>query len=168
MRYLIVILCILLVFSLIGCTQQNEFISPVAFYYCAKDIDHKNGGDVFIKEYREGADFSSDVLLLFNEYLKGPANDGLYNPFPEGSYIKDAKRDGNALTLNLSEHFDKLPLDELAFATACLAQTAFEYTSVQVLLLIPSGTFIDGSTYKTFTSDSFIYSDQNISYAPLQ
>ena len=166
MRKLALFLCFALVFLLIGCTDAHHFDTPVTFFYTVKTIDHENGGSVFGKETRESAPFAEDIQLLINEYLKGPKSDNLYNPFPEGSSITGAKRDGNVLTLYLSKQFDKLSLDKLSIAISCLAQTAFEYTSAPVLLLIPDGTFIDGSTNKTLTADSFMFSDKNTSYEP--
>ncbi len=164
MKLLSILICILLVLFLFGCTNVDKFQTSVSFYYCVKDIDHKNGSSVFYAETREGAAFEDDLIGLLNVYFAGPENDDLYNPFPTGSSITASKREGNVLTLHLSEEFDKLSLNKLTLAIACLAQTTFSYTSVPVLLLIPHGTFIDGSTYKTFTADSFLYSDQNITY----
>ena len=106
-----------------------------------------------------------DLNGLLNEYLKGPIGDELYNPFPEGSHVTDVKREGNVLTLHLSQHFDRLTLEKLSMAIACLVQTVFDYTSIPVVLLIPNSAFIDGSTYKTFTADSFLYTDENTVYS---
>ncbi len=162
------ILCIVLLLTLFGCTNKSTFATPVTFYYCEKTIDHVNGKEVFGKEEREGASFADDLIGLLNAYFEGPESDALYNPFPEGSKILDVKRDGNVLTLHLSEQFDRLPLEKLSLAIACLVQTAFENTSAPVVLLIPNGTFIDGSTYKTFTKDSFLFSDENTTYSSPQ
>lgn len=168
MKKLAFALCFTFVLLLAACTNVRHFDAPVTFYYGVKTIDHENGGSIFGNETRESAPFAEDIQSLLNEYLKGPNSDNLYNPFPEGSSITRAKRDGNVLTLHLSKHFDKLSLDKLSIAISCLAQTSFEYTSAPVLLLIPDGTFIDGSTNKTLTADSFIFSDKNTSYEPPQ
>lgn len=168
MRKLCALLCILFIFSIAGCTEYHRYDTPVTFYYSVKTIDHAAGGNVFASETREGTSFSEDVQLMMNEYLKGPLSDDLDNPFPEGSTVKRVKRDGNILTLYLSEHFDNLPLEKLTIATACIAQTSFAYTSALVVLLIPDGTFIDGSTNKTINADSFLFSDKNVAYKPPQ
>lgn len=165
MRILTFVLCILLVLSLWGCTNPNNFREPVAFYYCANSIDYQGKQDVFCKEIREGEGYTNDLAGLLNFYLKGSDCKDCYNPFPIGSSITGTKREGNVLTLHLSEHFGRLTLEKLSLAVACLAKTTLEYTSAPVLLLIPDGTFIDGSTYKTFTADSFLYSDQNTDYS---
>lgn len=168
MRIFAIILCVVILCALVGCTQNTGLSTPVMFYYCISDIDHQGNRDVFGAEQREGKEFADDIVRLLNEYLKGPESDKLYNPFPQGSAIVDAKREGNVLTLYLSVQFDRLQQEKLTLAISCIAQTVFEYTSVPVLLLIPSGTFIDGSNYKTFTPDSFIYSDKDTSYTPPQ
>lgn len=168
MKTIAIILCVVILCTLVGCTQNTRLSAPVTFYYCFSDIDHQGTRDVFGTEQREGKQFAEDIVGLLNEYLKGPDSDKLYNPFPEGSAIIDARREGNVLTLYLSDRFDRLQQEKLTLALSCLAQTVFEYTSVPVLLIIPSGTFIDGSNYKTFTPDSFIYSDKNTAYTPPQ
>ncbi len=168
MKIAALILCLVIVFALFGCTNKSAFTAPATFYYCTETIDHLNGHEVFGKEEREGASYANNLIGLLNEYFEGPESDTLYNPFPEGSKITDLKREGNVLTLHLSEQFDRLPLEKLSLAIACLVQTVFENTSVPVVLLIPNGTFIDGSTYKTFTKDSFLFSDENTAYSSPQ
>lgn len=168
MRKVAVILCIIILCALVGCTENAKLQTPVTFYYCISDIDHLGSRNVFGTEKREGSYFEEDILGLLNEYLKGPVSDELYNPFPKGSAIIDGKREGNVVTLYLSVQFDRLQQEKLTLALSCLVQTVFEYTSVPVILLIPNSTFIDGSTYKTFTPESFIYSDNNTSYTPPQ
>jgi len=167
-RTIAVILCICILIWLVGCTGNTKLKTPVTFYYCHSEIDHQNSRDVFGTERREGDHLAEDFVGLLNEYLKGPDSDNLYNPFPEGSTIINAEQEGNVLTLHLSVQFDRLQQEKLTLALSCLVQTVFEYTSVPVLLVIPSTTFIDGSNYKTFTPDSFIYSDENTSYTPPQ
>ena len=165
MRYLAILLCLQTIIPFSGCTGKDNFKEPVAFHYCINDIDHLNDPQVFGKEIREGASFLDDLNGLLNEYLKGPIGDELYNPFPEGSHVTDVKREGNVLTLPLSQHFDRLTLEKLSMAIACLVQTVFDHTSIPVVLLIPNSAFIDGSTYKTFTADSFLYTDENTVYS---
>jgi hypothetical protein len=165
MRILPLILCILLVLTLFGCTKPSNFKEPVTFYYCANTIDYQGKQDVFCEEHREVAGYTNDLVGLLNLYLRGSNCKDCYNPFPIGSSITGAKREGNVLTLHLNEHFGRLTLEKLSLAIACLAMTTFEYTAAPVLLLIPDGTFIDGSTYKTLTADSFLYSDQNTNYS---
>lgn len=164
----IFVLCAVLLLSLIGCVSRTSSNRSVAFFYCTKDIDHEGNAGAFGKELRNSAAYSEDIELLLNEYLKGPESDGLYSPFPEGSSVKRAKREGNVLTIYLSSQFDRIPLDRLSLALACLAQTCFQNTSAPVLLLIPDGTFIDGSTNRTLTADSFMFSDDNTTYLPPQ
>lgn len=168
MKIFAFILCLLILFTLCGCSGSNNLEKPVTFYYCMNNIDHLDSRNVFGKEHRESSPFADDLIGLLNEYFKGPESDAYYNPFPSGSTVMNAKREGNVLTIYLSEHFDRLPLEKLSLAMACLVQTTFDYTSAPVLLLIPNGTFIDGSTYKTCTADSFLYSDENTAYSSPQ
>lgn len=168
MKSIAIILCLFTLCALFGCTENTKLLTPVTFYYCFSDIDHQGEREVFGKEEREGNRFAEDIVGLLNEYFRGPNNEKLYNPFPAGSKVIDAKQEGNVLTLYLSEHFDRLQQEKLTLALSCLVQTVFEHTSVPVLLIIPIGTFIDGTNYKTFTPDSFIYSDKDTSYTPPQ
>ena len=167
MRILSLLLCLLLIFALFGCTVDNRFKDPVTLYYCVETNNHLNSIEVFGSEKREGATFDGDLVGLLNEYFKGPEDDILYNPFPIGSHVTVIKREGNVLTVHLSEHFNALPLEKLSLTLSCLAQTIFKYTSIPVLLILPDGAFIDGSTYKTFTVDSFLFSDEDTAYSPV-
>ena len=168
MRIVAILLCALMIFSLFGCAPKEKFNTPVAFYYCLQNINHSNEKRVFDKEIHEGKEFTNDLVGLLNIYLKGPSSVSLYSPFPIKGQILGSKQEGNVLTLYLSEQFDRLPIDKLSLSIACLAQTVFEYASALILVLIPSGSFVDGTTYKTITADSFIYTDSNVNYSSIQ
>ena len=165
MRLFAILLCLCVALTLFGCTNNVQNKTSAAFYYCVNEIDHLNSRKVFGMEERNVISPSENLLEFLNVYLEGPNSDDLYNPFPIGAAITNVKREGNVLTLNLSQHFDRLPIEKLSLAIACLVQTTFKNTSVPVVLLIPSGTFVDGTTYKTFTADSFLYSDDNTAYS---
>ena len=165
MKQLAIILSTVLILCLAGCALSTGIDEPVTFYYCVNDFDYLNDPQVFGKEQRDRTAYQESLDDLLNDYLKGPKSDDLYNPFPAGSAVISTKREGNVLTIHLSEQFDRLPLEKLSLAIACLVQTTFDYVSAPVVLIIPHGTFIDGSTYRTYTSDSFLYSDENTDYS---
>ena len=168
MKMIAIALTLALALCLVGCTPEEHLDTPVTFYYCVNDIDYLNGSQVFGEERRDGSAYKDNLDGLLNEYLKGPESNGLYNPFPEGSTVLSTKREGNVLTIYLSEQFNRLSLEKLSLAIACLVKTTFAYASAPVVLIIPDGTFIDGSTYRTYTADSFLYSDENTTYFPPQ
>lgn len=168
MRIIAITLILVLALCLVGCTPEARLDTPVSFYYCVNEIDYMNGSQVFGKERRDATVYNGNLDSLLNAYFRGPESNNLYNPFPEGSTVLSTKQEGNILTIYLSEQFNRLPLEKLSLATACLVKTTFSYTSVPVVLIIPDGTFIDGSTYRTYTADSFLYSDENTTYSPPQ
>lgn len=168
MRMIAITLILVLALCLVGCTPEERLDTPVSFYYCVNEIDYMNDSQVFGKERRDASVYNGNLDSLLNAYLRGPESNNLYNPFPEGSTVLSTKQEGNILTIYLSEQFNRLPLEKLSLATACLVKTTFSYTSVPVVLIIPDGTFIDGSTYRTYTADSFLYSDENTTYSPPQ
>ena len=168
MKLTAITLCFIMLLSLCGCGNQSKLNAPVSFYYCLNEIDYQGSKSVFVEEIRNGSDYSNDLIALYNAYFAGPENKSHYNPFPAGSYVISTSQEGNILTLYLSEHFDVLPHEKLTLAISCLAKTTFNHTSALIMVLIPHGTFIDGSTYKTFTADSFLYSDENTTYSPPQ
>lgn len=168
MRMITIVLTLALSLCLVGCTSEERLDAPVAFYYCVNEIDYLNDSKVFGEELRDASAHKDNLDGLLNDYFKGPKSNDLYNPFPEGSSVLGTKREGNVLTIHLSEQFNRLPLENLSLAIACLVKTTFSYTSAPVVLIIPDGTFIDGSTYRTYTADSFLYSDENTTYYPPQ
>ena len=168
MRVVAFILSLALALCLCGCTQTDSFHEPVVFYYCVNDIDYQNDPQIFGKEQHEGADYTGNLTGLLNEYLKGPKSDTLLNPFPAGSSVTSTKQEGNVLSIYLNEQFDRIPLEKLSIALACLVKTTLDYASAPVVLVFPHSTFIDGSTYRTYTEDSFLFSDANTAYSPPQ
>ena len=168
MRIIAIILCVVMLLSLCGCGKQAKVKEPITFYYCVNQIDHQGSKEIFGTETRDASIYADDLVALYNAYFAGPENSAYYNPFPQGSYVVSSTQEGNILTLYLSEHFDVLPLEKLTLAISCLAKTTFGHSSALIMVLIPHGAFIDGSTYKTFTADSFLYSDENTTYSTPQ
>ena len=160
-----ILLCLLFLFVCVGCTPRQNLQKPVIFYYCLNDIDHIEERAVFGTEKREGASFTGDISALINTYLQGPESDELYSPFPEGSRVTNIEHEGNVLTLYLSREFNNLPLEKLSLAVSCMVRTVYDNSTFLVIVLKPDGAFVDGSTYKTYTADSFLYADEDTVYS---
>ncbi len=168
-RLMLIALLLCLCLLLFACySQSGSYERPVHFYYCKTEIDYQSNEGVIDKEAREGAAYADNLQAMIDAYLLGPESEDYYSPFPEGSKIKVIKREGNVLTVKLDDQYDTLPEEEMSLAMACLSQTIFHSTSASVIVVSANSAFMDGSYYKTFTAESFLFSDKNADYTPPQ
>ena len=150
-RMIALLLCCLL---LSGCGRSGKIlIEPVYFYYPRNEFDYGYEDGVIDFEAIDGTGRMDDYWLLLNEYFTGPIDETLHNPFPEGTQLLSAERDGDLFRLTLSQEPLTLPEHLLTLACTCLSMTCFELTDCQ------QAVFLFGSREIIIPHDSWLLDD---------
>lgn len=162
-RILCLILAVALFGALVGCHYKDggEFLEPVEFYYPRLSEHFLYGAQdgVLASEMREASGHTDDLDYLIPMYLRGPQDEKLRSPFPEGCTLVDVRSGGNMLVVILSEEFTTLEGMELTLACAGLARTCFGLTDVQRIRIDSSS---DSKTFAiTLEPDSILQLDDS-------
>ena len=150
-RFLLILLSVLLLLTMFGCTQEEALEKPVNFYYRRSNIEYKQEGGVIAAEQRESLGHETDVRYLLSEYLKGPASGGLQQVFPEGMTIVSMYYEDKNIKMTFSFHLAELTGMDLTIACACLTMTVMELTGAESVQIYAAGTLLD--EYQSITMD---------------
>ncbi len=151
----------LLAFVLIGCLLLSgcgAASSPsdgnhVLFYYEQRGASELTADAMIASESR--ATYAGALGPLLELYFRGPTQDDLLSPFPDGTeVISVSQEDGTELTL--SSTFFSLQGVDLAVACACLARTVCAYTGETAMTLSDEL----GRIHMELTPDSFLIQDE--------
>ena len=132
-------ICLMLVFlflaSLSACyySESGDILEPVEFFYPRKPDYFVYGADdgVLAAEVREGSGHIGDLYYLLSMYLRGPQDETLRSPFPEGCKLKDVRFEEDMLRIVLSAEFTTLENLDLTIACASLAKTSLSLSGAQ-------------------------------------
>lgn len=148
------VLC-LLIFN--GCGRKGKpLFDPVYFYYPRTEYSYGDPDGVVAWEAMDGTGHMEDYLYLMTEYFSGPVDEGLYNPFPQGTKLLQAQTDGETFLLELSQEALALPEHRFTLGCSCLSMTCFELTPVS------SVTVLCGQACMTIQRDGYMLSDDYI------
>ena len=159
-------LCVIFIFALLlalpGCASSEDTIqNPVYFSYRQMDLDYGADPGVVDKEARESAGHLHDYTYLLSEYLEGPKNFSLYNPFPRNTVLRSfTLQDGTAF-VQLSASFASLTGLDLTLACACLTLTICEMTDAQQVTIRADDSLLDGNPQITMSPDSLLMMDNS-------
>lgn len=149
------ILAALLLLS--GCTSNSQFKEKTALYYPAGQITYGNSDDVIRVVYCEG--YGRDPVDILSEYLLGPTEAGMADPFPDGTELISLKQKDDHITIVLSDHLATLSGIELTKACVCLARTALGLTGAKTAAISCETQLIDGEQALTISNDSVLWVD---------
>lgn len=122
-------LCLLL---LCGCGRSGKpLFDPVYFYYPRTEFLSSGSDSVITWEAMDGTGHMEDYRYLMAEYFAGPIDEGLYNPFPQGTELLRAWVDQDTFFLELSTEALTMPEHWFTLGCSCLSMTCFELTPVQ-------------------------------------
>ena len=165
-------LCLIFAFALLlslsACASSEEKVqTPVYYYYRQMELTYGADPGVLDKEAREAAGHLQDYTYLLSEYLEGPKNFSLYNPFPRNTVLRSfALQDGTAF-VQLSASFASLTGLDLTLACACITLTVCELTGAQQVTIRADDSLLDGNPQITMSPDSLLMlDDSNIVIRP--
>ena len=156
------LLCMLLVFGFMGCNSDSSSII-LNFYYPLENYGYDTLEEKFHSksvdaEIREDIQYTSARQVL-GEYLKGPVDPALMNPFPAELELLDLSIDNKVLYITLSDQLADLSGIPLTIACACLAKTAMVITSASKVEIKCQFQLLDGKNALTFSADTAIFDD---------
>ena len=159
-RFIPLLLCLALLFSLCACSRQNTIrINPITFYYKNAELRFNDGADVF---YGLDVDLENPeipISEIVDLYLEGPDEPFLESPFPPNAHLVDFTWEKDLLTLVLSNEFGSLKGLDRSFAMACLTLTLTQVNGVDAVLVQT----VDGSfsylNQMPLTAEDFVLND---------
>jgi hypothetical protein len=152
----------LLVFSFAGCNKESSSIA-LQFYYPLENygydpVEEKFYSQSIDAEIREDIHYISARQVL-GEYLKGPIDPAMMNPFPAELELLDLNIDSNVLYIVLSDELAELSGISLTVACSCLANTAMKLTSISAVNIQCKNQLLDGKKSLTFTANTAFFKD---------
>lgn len=160
------IICLLLSAAfflfLFGCENDSK-ANAQNFYYPRNDLGyHKQEGkfsDCAVEaEQRSDIPYQSDIQIL-GEYLKGPLDPSLYNPFPTGLRLVALDLQEEVLYLTVSDHLARLRDIPLMIACTCLAKTAMTLTNTATVQVSCQTSLLNGEKYIILHAEDIIFED---------
>lgn len=167
MRRILTFICaITLVLCSVGCSTGSSLQGTVTFYYTRPDDSFIYGAEdgVISAEEREASGHAGELQYLLTLYLRGPLDDALTSPFPNGTQLTALTQTADTLYIELSGEFSQLSGVRLTTACACISKTCFALRDVSQVT-IQSPAFGDHPAVEmTLTRDSlFLLDDSAIS-----
>ena len=161
-KILSLLLCIFLLLGFTGCHNNSSAIT-LNFYYPLENYGYDTVEEKFHPrsvdvEIREDIQYISARQVL-GEYLKGPVDPALMNPFPLELELLDLSIDSKVLYITLSDQLADLSGVPLTIACSCLAKTAMTIASVSKVEIKCQTQLLDGKKALTFSADTAIFDD---------
>ena len=146
--------------SFTSCAKAAEDIQcPAKFYYLCRETKYGIADGVISSEERETVHIQNDLYALMQAYLKGPQTPALTRAVPANVMLETIQAEDGTLVLTLSPEFAQLSGIELSIACACLSMTLLDYTQVQTVQIIASGSSLSDSDRITMTRESVLLMD---------
>lgn len=158
-RILSLILVLLLIASLWGCTRQEDSDKPLTFYYSRVEYVYGNDGSVMGGEEREWNGKTDDLEGILTLYLNGPLDETLQSPFPAGTALVEIIVIDRQLIISLNNKLSLLSGIDLTLACACLSKTCFQLTDAEQIAIRSPETEAHPAVSVTLTRDSITFSD---------
>ncbi|MGM9549806.1 MAG: GerMN domain-containing protein [Faecousia sp.] len=150
------IACLLLSLCLLlsGCSGER-IKDPVTFYYPRQEYQYGTADGVIASELREASGHTGDLRYLLALYLIGPSSEDLVSPLPRGTRLLQARQEGSAVTLELTDTAQAMTDAEFTLACACLTMTCLSVTGAEKV------TITSGSRCVTMSPDSLTLFDDS-------
>ena len=158
--FLCLILTFVLLLSLCSCGETGK--GQATFYYQRIEFDFGSDTGVFVPEVHDVSGHEEDLRYLISLYLRGPTDQELTLPFPNGTILVELEQTDTELTVVLSSGAATLAPLDLITACGCLAKTCFAISNAQTVHIgsLPS---VSGQQVDiTFNRDSILLTSNEI------
>lgn len=159
MKRQIILLCMVVVLLLSACDTNFQYKQKAELYYPADKITYGTNEEYLQKTYCECFQRTTEDILA--EYLLGPTEPGLKDPFPDGVVIMSLKQKNDHITIVLNSKFAELSGIDLTTACVCLAKTTMGLTDTSSVTISCETQFSDGGQSITITQDSVLLTDDH-------
>lgn len=160
------IFCMLLFISMIlclwGCQQKDPNV-VLHFYYPRQNFGYDEMQGRFFQQSAQ-EELRNDIVYqsskkVIDEYLLGPLDPALSNPFPTGTQLVSLRVEGAVLHMTLTDHLAELTGVPLIMACACLAKTAIILTNTAQVQIRCASASLDGEKVIVMGQGSVIFDD---------
>lgn len=150
---------VILILSLLlpGCTDQEE-LRTAEFYYPRSTYTQDSMDSVIAPEERNRENLAT-ITLLLDQYLQGPLDPKLVNPFPEGTAVVEVYVMGNVTLLTLTDSLAQLEGLDLLLACASISRTVTGITGTPMVQISCKTAKLDGKPKILIASDTIQYLD---------
>ena len=161
-RVISTLLTLIMLLCCLGCQREKDTVT-LYFYYPRYEYGYNEQEGMFFREsalaeIREDITYQSARQVL-NEYLKGPVDPAMANPFPADLQLISLSIYENKLYLTVTDQLSELTGIPLVMACACLGKTAMQLTKVQQVQIRCESALLDGEKTINLTMDSFIFDE---------
>ena len=153
-RVLTLMLALCLIFSGCGAQKTNGQGNQVLFYYEQRGASELTADSMIASESRNT--YAGALGPVLELYFRGPKQDSLISPFPDGTEVISVSQENGTTELTLSNAFFSLQGVNLAVACACLTQTVCAYTGELSMTLSDEL----GRIHMELAPDSFLIQDK--------
>jgi spore germination protein GerM len=159
------IICLLLsvaILLLSSCSIHGQEESAVAPFYYLRDPDtflYGSPDGVVSSENRDIAGHENELNYLLMLYLKGPLDEGLESPFPEGCRLLQLNEKNGKLSIVLNSSFTTLKGMDLTLACVCMARTCFTLTDAESIRIMGKSAHGTILIDETITINSLLLED---------
>ncbi len=156
-KWLLILLCLLVLSSAVGCGRDSAHTDGVAFYYRTASLS----GAGLQAEYREEFKPDDDLKTILRAYILGPETEELVSPFRSEHRVLTATVENDTVFITMSTSFANMQGLELMLACSCLTVTALELTGAQRVSISAEGILLEGQASIVLTRDSLVLSDDS-------
>ena len=158
-----VILCLLLIISVSGCSSAPQKIrEPVTYYYRIRNIEYDAPNGIICAEVREAYGNANNYTYLVEQYLRGPLDGSYTSPFPAGTTLVHLDFLKDTVLVVLSSHISLLSGSDLSIASTCLAKTVLEMTGMKEVKISSQGDLLNGQESITISLNDFVMVDDYV------
>lgn len=162
-RCIALLVCLTLCFA--ACSNpQQEYKSPVNFYYRSRNIEFDDPQGVITCEQRESYGHTEDYEYLIEVYLRGPTTEPCISPFPAGTTLEQLDYVKDKVLIILSSHFALLSGADLTVACVCLGKTLSEMTGMKAVQISVKDELLDGKEFIVIKDDTYLLEDTFTDY----
>lgn len=155
--------CLLLVLvfllGLCGCSTQPDTQSDILFYYPLVNALDTPCDSIFGTEARTDISPAEPLSGLVTAYLAGPSDATLRNPFPGGTTALSVQVEDTTAVITLSEAFDALTELEMRIACAGLFRTLTDLTACQAVSVTTKARISGGLSPIVMDNASFVLTE---------
>ena len=164
-RWITIVLLAVLLIAVGGAigrvSVRQETVDAYDLYFVEADLRNADGGDALRAEERavSGSGLSTEELAgaLVAELLKGPVDLTLKSPFPKGTALLSAERQGTELHVDLSPAYGTLSGVELSLADYAMTMTLTQLPDVARVRITVAGRDLDYRSRQVFLARDILF-----------
>jgi hypothetical protein len=157
-----IILSLSLILCFFGCEQKSDRMTLHFFYprnnFGYDELEGRFFQESATEELRNDIEYRTSQQVI-EQYLLGPLDPSLVNPFPAGTQLVSIRAKGKVLHMILTNQLSELTGVSLIMACACLAKTAITLTNTTKVQIRCESTMLDGQTSIIMDKDTVFFND---------